>query len=248
MYFLYFFYQGSFLEDSIILRSFLRRISSKIFSKYLFLPSLIFHSAWYFGVKEFGFYVDLNILTNLLSNSPNPSSIENIEQHAVKVFFYNFSMLLMAAASGHYFQKLVRVRKWDRKFKQLRFQNSWHYILKGEFFDFPRSAFDLEVDTVERIEIVYVDAVVKIEEGSIIYDGILVDYELSKDGGLETISLKEVHRRYLKDDKTQASFDHKYYEIPGHILILKYSEIINLNFSYYKVIEENGSYNIELVK
>jgi len=40
-----------------------------------------------------------------------------------------------------------------------------------------------------------------------------------------------------------------YYSIPGHILILKFSEIVNLNFSNYRMIQaENSSFNIELVK
>jgi hypothetical protein len=145
------------------------------------------------------------------------------------------------------------LNKWDRRYKDLRFQNSWHYILKGEFFDFPRSAYDLEEDTVEAIELVYVDVLIKTDEGTIIYDGILVDYELSKDGGLDNISLKEVQRRYLKDDPGNENIwpsKSKYYEIPGHILILKYSEIINLNFSYYKIVydEKTEEYNAGMVK
>lgn len=75
----------------------------------------------------------------------------------------------------------------------------------------------------------YVDALVSTTEGTIIYEGVILDYELSKDGGLEYILLTKVERRYLKDDYREYG----YYEIPGNILFIPVDEIINLNFTYW---------------
>lgn len=76
----------------------------------------------------------------------------------------------------------------------------------------------------------------------------LVDYELSKDGGLSNITMKNVQRRMMKDD------EHKnYYDIPGHVMVIPFETVINLNFSYYKFTEIEGNDDVieiipELVK
>ena len=87
--------------------------------------------------------------------------------------------------------------------------------------------------------VVFIDAILEINGNAYLYDGILVDYELSSDGGLETISITNAQRRKLFDDseisKNGKKKDNssKYYPITGHILVLKYAELKNLNFTYY---------------
>ena len=87
-----------------------------------------------------------------------------------------------------------------------------------------------------------------------LYDGILVDYELSNQGGLETISITNAQRRKLADDSgitkkgTKKDNSSKYYPISGHILILKYVEIKNLNFTYFTLELENDQYIPRLVE
>lgn len=220
------------------------------------VPSLLFQVIWYFLSKLIGFEVDLTILGDLVSREPKQGTFENIMLHSGSILWYNVSMFLVAGLSGYFLKKLVRSRHWDRSFKFFRFQNSWHYILKGEFFDFPRAQFTLVEDTVEDIEFVFVDAVVEIGGESYLYDGILVDYNLSHDGGLETISLSNTKRRRLFDDSTINSTgkkednSNKYYPITGHILVLKYSEIKNLNFKYLRLDldSEKQNYLLQEVK
>jgi hypothetical protein len=189
-------------------------------------------------VKIFNQEVDLFILANILSQNPEKSSFSNIQQNSINILLYNASMFLVAGVSGYSLKKVVRKQKWDRLNKFFRFQNSWHYVLKGEFFDFPKADITLDEDTVEDIEFVFIDAIVEINNESYLYDGILVDYELSNDGGLRNISLTGAERRNLKNDSKivdgiKADNSGKYYPIKGHILLLKYSEIKNLNFTYY---------------
>ncbi len=154
---------------------------------------------------------------------------------------YNISLFTFSSVTGFYCKQIVRKYKWDRRYKYLRYQNSWHYILKGEFFDFPRADISLEKDEVEDIEFVFVDVIVQIGGESYLYDGLLVDYELSKDGGLETLSIKNAQRRKLSHDseigkeREKSDNSSNYYPIMGHILLLKYSEMKNLNFSYYRL-------------
>lgn len=204
-----------------------------------FLPSIVFHFVWYFLVQILQFKVDLYIIADILSKQPTKSSFENIEENAVNILLYNLSLFTIACISGYYCKQIVRFKKWDRTYKFFRFQNSWHYILKGEFFDFPRADITLDEDTVEGIEFVFVNAIIEIKESTLLYDGILVDYELSGDGGLKNLSITEATRRKIGDDSTitdtgtKNDNSHTYYPIEGHILVLKYSEIKNLNFTYY---------------
>ncbi|VAW46246.1 hypothetical protein MNBD_GAMMA03-1428 [hydrothermal vent metagenome] len=207
-----------------------------------FIPSLIFHTIWYYLANAFGYKVDLLILFDLFSKMPAKESILNIESYSLSIVIYNLSLFLTSILLGYLSKQLIRNCKWDRKYKQFRFQNSWHYILTGEFFDFPRSNFSLENDSVEAIEFIYVNILIDIDD-AYLYDGILVDYELSKDGGLETITLKNCERRLLKSDcdipvEGEKSKNPNKYPIDGHMLLFKYDEIKNINFSYYKLQEE----------
>lgn len=205
------------------------------------VPSLLFQVIWYFLAKSLGFEVDLTILGDLVSREPKTGTFENIMVNSSNILWYNLSMFVVAGLSGYLLKKVVRSYHLDRSFKFFRFQNSWHYILKGEFFDFPRAQFTLVQDNVEDIEFVFVDAIVEIAGNSYLYDGILVDYNLSSDGGLETISLSNTKRRKLSDDSQinsegkKEDNSNKYYPITGHILVLKYNEIKNLNFKYLRL-------------
>ncbi|MDE3743999.1 hypothetical protein [Maribacter polysaccharolyticus] len=205
------------------------------------LPSLILQLIWYIFAKLICQHVDLNILADLVSAKPSEETFLNIQNNSVKIIVYNISLFTFSSVTGFYCKQIVRKYKWDRRYKYLRYQNSWHYILKGEFFDFPRADISLEKDEVEDIEFVFVDVIVQIGGESYLYDGLLVDYELSKDGGLETLSIKNAQRRKLSHDseigkeREKSDNSSNYYPIMGHILLLKYSEMKNLNFSYYRL-------------
>ena len=79
-------------------------------------------------------------------------------------------------------------------------------------------------------------------EGNIIYSGILENYFLSKENGLDRIYLRNVYRRKLKDDLgnehgnvgyLDRHLDNRYYAMPGDLFIINYDKIINLNITYY---------------
>lgn len=218
------------------------------------LPSLFFHFLWYFIVKIFGQQVDLFVLGDIVSQQPSSISFQNLQDNSIKILFYNLTMFVVAGAGGYWLKKIVRKEKWDRLYKFFRFQNSWHYILKGEFFDFPRADITLDEDTVEDIEFVFVDAIIEINGVSYLYDGILVDYELNGNNGLETISLTNAQRRKLDDDSIiskkgkKKDNSKKYYPIGGHIIVLKYCELKNLNFTYLTLDDDGDSLTPRLVE
>ena len=218
-----------------------------------FVPSIFFH---FFGFLIVGYYfklIKLDVFFDILQSNPSLASIENISESFNWILIYNGSLFILSSVSGAILKNLVRTKKLDRKYKFFRYQNQWHYILTGEFFDFPRANIDLDKSSVEDIEFVFVDALIEINNISYLYDGILVDYELSNDGGLDFIIIKNAERRKLEADRKLEENGERidnvdsYYPISGHLLILKYSEIKNLNFSYYKLEEENGDYYTKLL-
>jgi hypothetical protein len=82
-----------------------------------------------------------------------------------------------------------------------------------------------------------------------IYSGILEDYYLSKDNGLDRLYLHNVYRRRLKDDLNpdqpnvgylERHLDPRYYAMPGDLFVITYDKILNLNITYY-VAEGNAN-------
>lgn len=218
------------------------------------LPTLVFQLLWFFLARLLGQHVDFNIMSDLISTKPLESTFSNVQDDSAKILFYNITLFLFSGCSGYYAKQIIRNKRWDRTYKIFRYQNSWHYILKGEFFDFPRADIALENDEVEDIEFVFVDAILEIGGEPFLYDGILVDYELGRDGGLKTISIKNAQRRKLSDDSNinqdgeKSDNSDKYYPIDGHILLIKYSEVKNLNFAYFKLEQKDEVLTPKLVE
>ncbi len=203
------------------------------------VPSLVFQLAGYWIASWFSPPADLTVLAGLVSGGEEAiAALGNVERHLGRIVCHQAVVIGLAGLLGYQSRKAIRALKWDRKYKLFRYQNSWHYILRGEIFDFPRADIDLLHDRVEEIEIVFVSAIQDTAAGTYLYDGILVDYQLTRSGGLLTLSLKAAKRRNLQDDAptgTPNDPDERYYPIRGNLLMLKYAELKNLNFTYYKL-------------
>lgn len=240
MFFLRFYYTGQFSKEYF---------KQTFFGVFLstFVPSLFFQSLWFYSVKIFNYHIDLSILGDLISKDPLSLTFKNIQDNFSVIILYNVTLIVFSSLIGYGLGYFITKNKLDRKYKLLRFKNAWHYIFTGQFFDFPRATYDLTKDKPEEIDYIFIDALVQIKEGTMLYEGMLVGYVLSDKLGLETITLMEAKRRYLKDDFSNKKAKH--YNIPGHVIVLKYSEIVNLNFSYFKLeVTENNQLLPVLIK
>lgn len=66
----------------------------------------------------------------------------------------------------------------------------------------------------------------------------------SSDGSLDLLYIKNAQRKFISEEN---SSDYK--DIDGHIIILKYENIINLNLSFIQVIElENDAIEFRLIE
>jgi len=142
---------------------------------------------------------------------------------------YNFILWVIAAAIGHGFRIVVRRYRLDLRFNLLRFNNEWYYLLSGE----------TNKTKPGEVNYVWIDALVEKAGGGVIYSGLLVDFNLSQEGGLESIYLTQVARRFLASDSAGDTKKPRYYEIPGDIFVLKYTQVVNLNISVYDAVVED---------
>lgn len=202
------------------------------------LPSALLHIVGYFLFIRHHYTIDVATIGTLLSGTSDGARVtaafQSIYTHAMGIVSYFIAVSFLAAVGGLITKYIVRKLKLDRKFKLFRFQNEWHYIFSGEILDFPRVP-----GNADDISIRYIDVLVKSDQGTIIYTGILADYVLSKDSGIDRIYLTNVKRRYLKDDRNYEALenepDERYYYLPGQFFIIPYSQIINLHITYYKI-------------
>lgn len=156
----------------------------------------------------------------LLATEKALETFKVIEDKLGEIILYNCALILSGALLGWGLRALIRITKLDRKWKAVRFNNEWWYILRGEFIDFKK----FKKLGIKSIADCYIDCLVKVDNVYYIYTGYIDTFYLTKDGGLESIVLTEVERAIFP---VKAAY--KFEEIDSHLFVLKYSEIINLN-------------------
>ncbi len=200
-------------------------------------PSIIMHILSYFfllaGSSAFDFNFDLKgVLSAALLQQTN----ENYADIFVSYLLYCTFVMTVSFFAGHACRKIVRLLKFDRKFKLFRFTNDWHYLLSGEFLDFPEVP-----DHPEEVSFKLVNALTNVGSQQMIYIGELIHFTLSDEGGLENIVLKDAKRRLLQDDLSE----NRYYDIPGRYITIPYKTIININIRYFYLEEVTDDYENE---
>ena len=113
------------------------------------------------------------------------SCFEVIEQSLSLVFFYHVGMITLGGLLGWGTRIFVRRRKYDRLYRWLRFDNKWFYLLSGEsveFGEYKEEPFT-EFSDAKKIKFVVLDVLTEVEDGNVLYTGVMVDYELEEDGG-----------------------------------------------------------------
>jgi hypothetical protein len=182
-----------------------------------------------YGVDEKTFY--------LLLTGQQGVDFDQLESGISRFFVYQFTVFILAFGLGKLLRLVVLRQGWDIRYSSLSVFNDWYYLLKGKL------ASDIELPVVA----VYADALVETKEGSYLYCGLIKDFFLSKDNGLDRLYFKQVYRRKLdidlkKDSEEEASsskwLDSRYYEMPGEFFVIPYNQIKNLNIRYLYLVEE----------
>lgn len=221
---------------------FKQNVTDLIFSS--ILPGFLIHFLGYLLFIKGRTEIDVFTIGTLLSGTSDAEKVTHafrtVYEKSASIIGYFIGVSFLGMLSGFLTKLVVRNLKLDRKIKLFRFQNEWHYIFSGEILDFPKVS-----GSADDIDCSYVDALVRTDEGTVIYSGLLTDYILTREGGIDRIYLTSVKRRFLKDDiiydqeaqtdqKEENTEDKRYYYLPGQFFIIPYNIIINLHITYYK--------------
>ncbi|MBA4054378.1 MAG: hypothetical protein C0490_06690 [Marivirga sp.] len=198
-------------------------------------PSIIMHFVSYGLIlaleQIFQFRFELvTVLIKPLFQESNEAYSDNF----LLYLYYCTFVMTVSFFAGHISRKIIRVLKFDRKFKLFRFTNDWHYLLSGEFLDFPEVP-----DHPEEVSFKLVNVLTVVGKEEMIYIGELIHFTLSDEGGLENIVLKDAKRRLLKDDLVES----RYYDIPGRYITIPFKTIININIRYFYLEEVTDDYD-----
>lgn len=161
-------------------------------------------------------------------------------------FFSDFILLIittlgLSILSGYLFSRIIRLLKWDIKFKMLQYKNVWHYIFSGEISRFKKFKDQFEINIYNNKKNTfyppYVDILISKNGRDVLYSGFLLDYEVdqSETSQLNKVYLKRPKRYKRKEDGTTEEIN-----IPGDLFILNTEGMINLNIRYYPVLLEEG--------
>lgn len=129
----------------------------------------------------------------------HPDGSRPLNLHGLGWFIgYCLSSYLLAGLLGTGVQWLARRFNWDINLPIFRIHNEWYYLLRGVFIQGMngRRRFAL-------IEEVKIDALVEIGGKGYVYSGIINDFVLSKNEGLDRIYLKNTIRRPIEQEKEE---------------------------------------------
>ena len=180
--------------------------------------------------------INLKLMYLLITGAP-PALIDFIQLKASYLPFiiYNITLFGLAAIAGFILRKIVLSRKLDFKYRFFRIHNEWYYLFNGHYI-LPKS------NDLEKVWFTQIDALVKADNGDVIYTGALHHFILSKTEGLDRLYLQNVYRRKLSDDLhtneeslVERDEDERYYKMPGDLFVLKYDQILNLNIHYFYI-------------
>lgn len=221
--------------------AFKRAYSSSVFSrkqKFSGLLDEVFWAVFPSIVMHFAAFGLLKLLGSIFNFAVNPEPLLDVlmgdttsRSGVVSYLYYCVSIIGFGYVCGHACRRFVRIFKLDRRFRLFRFSNDWHYLLSGEFLDFPEVP-----DHPEEVSFKLVNVLTQTGGDTMIYIGELIHFTLSDEGGLETVVLKDAKRRLLGDDLVED----RYYEIPGRYITIPYKTILNINIRYFYLEEITG--------
>ncbi|WP_310397314.1 hypothetical protein [Hymenobacter sp.] len=203
------------------------------------VPGLLLQAAMFWLINRWhpgGHTVRLDLLGTLLLGAKEDKTIQlgfsTLQANLGATILYEVGLLALGALAGWASRHVVRRYKWDRRFRWFRYDNEWHYLLTGEILETSDILPIIRLQEAKHIDFVVVDALVKLENGDMLYSGFLAGYELAADGGLRTIYIHSAQRKQLTTAAEDATME-SYYPVDGDLLTLPYEQLLNLNISYF---------------
>lgn len=190
----------------------------------------------------------LNILAFFETvNSQKVGSNKEAQELISNPVYFGYYLLIVYVISflaGAGISRFIRLRKWDKSIKVLRYKNQWYYVFSGEIFElkkFQSAANILGRNNLENkdVQLARVDVLISNGGRNEFYSGVVVDYDLLPDdpSKLDNLYLMNAYRYERKELKNDGSFyQHPQItarkHIPGEVFVLNMCNLVNINVSY----------------
>lgn len=193
--------------------------------------------------------VDMHHALLLLSGTASPDSIKNFAENFFYISSYFILTSLIGSGAGILLHLWVRSQRWDLTTGFFRFPNPWSYafsedaaaveLLKQNNQKVTAKA--LKSIVSEEKALCIIDALVSDYTEKMIISGIVTDYEFTKSGELDRITLCNATRRKLPIIEADGNpTDENKGRIPitvgSDLFVLPYAKILNLNISFMRSI------------
>jgi len=188
------------------------------------LITLLFYST-YSNLSNFILGLSIAVF-RLISGDINTVLFDT--EFLLSLIIYLSMMFVVALGVAQICWKFVRLTKTDRRSKIFRFRNHWNYYLKGEIDGFKEYK-DLLGE--KKVVGVFADVLVRIEnEAPRLYTGKLSQYNINTAHELKYLYLtsSSIWKKYPPMIRKQQV------SIPGDIMVISASDIININIRYVK--------------
>lgn len=207
---------------------------------FIFLFSIFVYNLFY---SEFSISGALEIYLDLLFSNSNFSEQTSsfLDNELIYFVLFVIAMYLMSFLFGVFFHYIIRKLNWDKKYKVLRFKNYWYYVFSGEIGKFPkfaRALTDIQISNIDKhtdVSMAYADILADECGKTKMYTGYVLDYELDQENSnqLDKIYLLDAHKyNYIQEKKFRFEKDFVKRPIPGHLFIIDYKRVININITY----------------
>jgi len=201
--------------------------------------------------RGFGWMPDPQIFFGLVDGEPGSGEARGSGGAVAELFTYLASLNGAAFMLGWSAHGIVRWLKLDLRYDWLRFSNEWFYLFSGEARVFETDQSKRDVPSIRMfvrgtsIDVVFDSAVVEQGDGAMLYWGLLSDYFFDAEGKLDKIVLQEAQRRRLATDADDGEAqlpvtDERFYPIRGNYLVIRYTDVLNLNIEYVVLDDPNA--------
>lgn len=197
----------AFLKGPYSRKNFKPSFSDEIF--WSVIPAVFIQLIAFSILKLAGFYPSFQDLYLLIVGAQKEIDFALLNDGIPPFLLYCFIILLASYGIGAFARWAVIKYNLDLKYNIFKVNNEWYYLFSGKL-------------TNEAVDFIKLDILVNSDNGTTLYSGILEDYFLNKEGGIDRLYLIKVYRNVK-------------YEMPGDYFIVFGREILNMNLTYFRL-------------
>lgn len=199
----------AFLKGPYSRNNFRPAVSDDIF--WSVIPAVLIQLSAYSFLKLTGYDPSIKDLYLLMTGAKDGINFDTVNNNISSFFLYTIVILSLSFLIGSIARWIVMKFELDTKYNILKVNNEWYYLFSGKL-------------AKEAVDFIQLDVLVNSNKGTTLYSGILENYFLNKEGGIDRLYLITVYR-----DKN--------YKMPGDHFVIFGKEILNVNITYFKLEE-----------